>query len=322
MPARRLMMSLPQYFTVVITTFRDADTLRFLDIALEHDDGDDGRYGPDELLALFTPRMLAKLAPDIHGVHLSPSRKILLTYTRYVMNKLSCLLRRTFRQKWLHELMGAVDFLNLQHGILHNDIVPQNIFINTETNSLVLLDLGAATQTTTWRTDGRSWGQGMSPTEGMQVVAQNDFSHAFMAVTNHVVRDPSLCPRTMDERSEIGSRLKNREFWVRHANVELDVDILALYDALMTWYKARKDGPLPCDAPQPISWPPNAPNPPETERDRRLSLSQLGAPPVSQLDSDRPILATGRYADVESETKLITIADLSRGFPQRLAEKA
>jgi serine/threonine protein kinase len=173
----------------------------------------------------------------------------------------------SFSQKWLHGLTGAVDFLNLQHGILHSDIVAQNIFINTETNSLVLLDLGSATHAMTWRTDRSIWGQGMSPTEGMQVAAQRDVEHTILAVASRIVRDPSLCPRSIGERSEIGRRLKNRELWVRYAEVELDVDILALEDTLMTWSNTRRDGPLPCDAPHPISWPPYTLRPPETEED-------------------------------------------------------
>jgi len=235
----------------------------------------------------------------------------------------------SFPQIWLHELIGAVDFLNLQGGIQHNDISTQNIFINTATNSLVLLDLGSASQTATWRTGGKGYVicpssvtslSVLSP-EDMQKAAQSDVEHATWAVASHIVRDPSLRPRCLAERNEMGRRLRNRELWVRHADVELDADILVLYDTLIAWTIKRRDGPLPCDAPHPIVLPGYWREPPNAEADGKAcpSLSWL-RPPLSQLDPDRPILATGRYADEEPETELITVPDPSRGFPQPLLE--
>jgi len=153
----------------------------------------------------------------------------------------------SFLQKWLYELMGAVDFLNLQCGILHNDIV--------------LLDLGSAGHTMAWRTGGK--GRTICPSVatplpalsrgGMQEAAQSDVEHATLAVACRIVRDTSLYPRSLGERNEMGRRLMNRELWVRHADVELDANILALYDTLMVWTNKRRDDPLPYDAPHPIT---------------------------------------------------------------------
>jgi len=67
----------------------------------------------------------------------------------------------------------------------------------------------------------------------MQKAAQNDVKHATLAITCHIVRDTSLCPRSLGERNEMGRRLRNQELWVQHVNVELDANISALYNTLM-----------------------------------------------------------------------------------------
>ena len=237
----------------------------------------------------------------------------------------------SFSQKWLRELIGAVDFLNLQCGILHNDISTQNMFISTVTNSLVLLDLGSAQATTTWRTGGEGCTPrcpsialrlpALSPDQ-MHEAAQGDVELTILAVANHLIRDSSLDPGSLGERNEIGRRLRNRELWVPHANTgaSTGTDILALYDTLMTWTDKRRDGPLPCDAPHPITLPPYRY---KSAQEQYEELPQDGChslcwvrPPLSQLDPNRPILATGRYADEEPETKFIPVPDPSRGFPQ------
>ncbi|KAK0617152.1 hypothetical protein B0T14DRAFT_568686 [Immersiella caudata] len=40
---------------------------------------------------------------------------------------------RSFKLKWLREVIDAVDFLNLKSGILYSDLVEVNIFVNTAT---------------------------------------------------------------------------------------------------------------------------------------------------------------------------------------------
>src|SRR3954453_18953113 len=74
-------------------TFRDADPLCLLNITLEHgdDDNDNGELPglrddeekdmSNKLLALFSPRMRANLAPEIRGVWISESGEILHTTT-------------------------------------------------------------------------------------------------------------------------------------------------------------------------------------------------------------------------------------------------
>ena len=46
----------------------------------------------------------------------------------------------TFCFEWLQQLTSIVDFLNLELGIMHQDIAPRNIFIDSDTQGIRLFD--------------------------------------------------------------------------------------------------------------------------------------------------------------------------------------
>jgi hypothetical protein len=50
-----------------------------------------------------------------------------------------------FKLKYLRELMALVDELNLEYGILHQDIAPRNLVINPATDALMLTNFSFAT---------------------------------------------------------------------------------------------------------------------------------------------------------------------------------
>jgi hypothetical protein len=49
-----------------------------------------------------------------------------------------------FRFEWLQQLTQAVDFLNLELGIMHQDIAPRNLLVDSDTNNIVLFDFNYA----------------------------------------------------------------------------------------------------------------------------------------------------------------------------------
>ncbi|KAL9095522.1 MAG: hypothetical protein Q9165_002393 [Trypethelium subeluteriae] len=52
-----------------------------------------------------------------------------------------------FRFEWLQQLTATVDFLNLDLGIVHQDIAPRNLVIDPETNKIRLFDFDRAART-------------------------------------------------------------------------------------------------------------------------------------------------------------------------------
>ncbi|RDL31987.1 Uncharacterized protein BP5553_09389 [Venustampulla echinocandica] len=51
---------------------------------------------------------------------------------------------RVFRLEWLQQLTNVVDYLNLELGIIHQDIAPRNLLIDPATNNLRLFDFDRA----------------------------------------------------------------------------------------------------------------------------------------------------------------------------------
>ncbi len=51
---------------------------------------------------------------------------------------------RPFKLKWLKQLMGVVDDLNLKFGIMHQDIAPRNLLVDPNTDALLVFDFDTA----------------------------------------------------------------------------------------------------------------------------------------------------------------------------------
>ncbi|OBT70344.1 hypothetical protein VE03_00324 [Pseudogymnoascus sp. 23342-1-I1] len=51
---------------------------------------------------------------------------------------------RVFKLVWLQQLLGVVDYLNLELGVIHQDIAPRNLLVNPETDNLLLFDSDCA----------------------------------------------------------------------------------------------------------------------------------------------------------------------------------
>lgn len=47
---------------------------------------------------------------------------------------------RIFKLKWLQQLVGVIDLLNLTYGISHQDVAPRNILIDEEKDNLLIFD--------------------------------------------------------------------------------------------------------------------------------------------------------------------------------------
>jgi hypothetical protein len=49
-----------------------------------------------------------------------------------------------FRFEWLEQLTSTLDFLNLELGVMHQDIAPRNLLVHPDTNALIVFDFNAA----------------------------------------------------------------------------------------------------------------------------------------------------------------------------------
>ncbi|EKV09908.1 hypothetical protein PDIG_27960 [Penicillium digitatum PHI26] len=76
-------------------------------------------------------------------VVLAESRVIGFT-TKYIPGETLANPNVPFRFEWLQQLTRLVDFLNLEYGIMHQDIAPRNLLIDHSTSKILLFDFDRA----------------------------------------------------------------------------------------------------------------------------------------------------------------------------------
>lgn len=198
-------------------------------------------------------------------------------------------------------IMQAVDDLNLKRGIIHQDIAHRNLLIHNKSDSIVLIDFSEAyrvgvEKNGTSAHEGR-WGE------------RDDVKGVLLFLYEYITRDPALDEQYMlhlvDEKD-----FMDPAKWIKHPDVQLDQEVAEFYFELMAWVRGRRRARHQMkhytEAPQPLEWP-QLPARTETlmfsvgqRRHAGLAHLEWRRPPASEVDPDRHLLATGRYADEEA----------------------
>lgn len=155
---------------------------------------------------------------------------------------------RTFKLKWLHQLINVIDELNLNLGISHQDIAPRNLVIHEPTDSLMLFDFDFSARI------GRT---GYSE-------ARNDVKGTLFTMYEIITRNDNL--RAIRHEDQDVSLIEHKE-WVRHPDVQLDRPVSEFRCVLEEWCERRRAGKqiiLNTEAPNFLDWPP-FPDPPLSE---------------------------------------------------------
>jgi hypothetical protein len=192
--------------------------------------------------------------------------------------------------------------LNLKHGIIHQDIAHRNLVIDSESDSLVLIDFGegyriGVEKQGSQHNEGR-WGE------------RDDVKGVLVFLYQYITRDPALEEHYMlDEVNE--KDFMDPAKWTKHPNVELDDEVAEFHFELMAWVRGRRRAAHQMkhytEAPQPLEWPPL----PERAEDLKfivgerrkagLPFLEWRRPAAADVDPTRRLLATGKYADEEEE---------------------
>lgn len=142
-----------------------------------------------------------------------------------------------FRLEWLQQLTQLVDFLNLELGIMHQDIAPRNLLIDPDTNKILLFDFDRAACGKKRLLDGRDDVTGVVFT--LYELITND---------THFTSIPHW-DRNMDMVQSIPEWTCNRE---------LDSDVSTFRNFLNEWVATRKapgDMERYLNAPNRLTWP-------------------------------------------------------------------
>jgi hypothetical protein len=213
------------------------------------------------------------------------------------------------RLEWLRQLMGLVDMLNLEYGLLHQDIAARNLIIDPATDSIVLIDFNTVARV---GVTPRNWRGCEEQYDGC-----DDVKGVVLFLYQMITRDPALGdpaeggydPQTLDEKDFISPAK-----WAKHPDVELDSDVADFYFELMAWVRRRRAAkPMRhyTEAPKHLDWP-------DIDSYDEMAMEYIHCqrysaglpyldwrrPAKHQVDPNRRLLATGCYAD-EEETPYI-----------------
>ncbi|CRL18232.1 Tyrosine-protein kinase, active site [Penicillium camemberti] len=172
----------------------------------------------------------------------------------------------SFRFEWLQQLTQLVDFLNLDYGIMHQDIAPRNLLIDPSTHEILLFDFDRAASGEKNLQDGR-----------------DDVSSVVFTLYELITNDMSFSgiphwERNIDMVQSISEWTSRRE---------LDFEVSKFREFLDEWVAARRsdvDGDMKRYL--------NAPN--------RLTLSDLPTAPEYNVPFEmgtrdgKPVWRTGR----------------------------
>ncbi|KAJ5797205.1 uncharacterized protein N7518_005745 [Penicillium psychrosexuale] len=150
--------------------------------------------------------------------------------------------KRPFRFEWLEQLTQVVDFLNLELGIMHQDIAPRNLLVDPETDKLLLFDFDWAANREDYILDGR-----------------DDVSSVVFTLYEIITNDTHFTSIPYWDRNI--DMVQTIE-WTCHR--QLDSDVSKFRKFLNEWVATRTDRAMEryLNAPKRLTWP-SLPTPPD-----------------------------------------------------------
>ncbi|CAG7915461.1 unnamed protein product [Penicillium olsonii] len=147
-----------------------------------------------------------------------------------------------FRFDWLRQLTEVVDFLNLELGIMHQDIAPRNLLVDPGTENIVLFDFD-------WAANGKEY----------LLDNRDDVSGVAFTLYEIITNDTHLTSIPHWDRN-IGM-VQDIEWTCRR---ELDCDVSKFREFLNEWVASRTDRATEryLNAPKRLTWP-GLPTPPD-----------------------------------------------------------
>ena len=227
--------------------------------------------------------LLSKLPPHPHIVPFdrfvledAESRVIGFT-TKYIPSgTLADLDPKTpFRFEWLQQLTEVVDFLNLELGIMHQDVAPRNLLLDPETHKILLFDFD-------WAANGK---------DGL-LDNRDDVSGVIFMLYEIITNDTHFTSIPHWDRD---IKAVQTIEWTCHR--ELDSDVSKFRQFLNEWVASRADRATEryLNAPKRLTWP-EPPTPPDYSVPFELGWNKDGETVwQTGLRSRRIALEKGQY---------------------------
>ncbi|KAF8865661.1 hypothetical protein BDZ45DRAFT_711189 [Acephala macrosclerotiorum] len=181
-----------------------------------------------------------------------------------------------FRFEWLQQLIQVVDFLNLELGIMHQDIAPRNLLIDPDTHKLVLFDFNFAARGKDRLIDGR-----------------DDVSSVVFTLYELITNDAHFTSIPPWDRN-IGM-VQNISEWP--CNRELDSNVSVFRNFLNKWVAKRSNRDMEryLNAPNQLTWP-DLPAPAEYDVPYEVGKTLDGEPNLARgVRTRRVAMELGQY---------------------------
>ncbi|KAJ5740754.1 hypothetical protein N7493_000626 [Penicillium malachiteum] len=208
------------------------------------------------ILSLLPPH--PNILPLDHIVVEGDESRVLGFTTRYIPGGTLANPKITFRFEWLRQLTQVVDYLNVELGIMHQDIAPRNLLIDDETDKILLFDFDRAASGKKNLSDGR-----------------DDVTAVAFTLYQLITNDKSFSQilhwdRTVD-------MVQNISEWPTHR--PLDAEVSEFRNFLNEWIATRSDGDMEryLNAPCRFTWP-DRPELPEYNVPFQLGTFEDGKP--------------------------------------------
>ncbi|KAK1758156.1 hypothetical protein QBC47DRAFT_338949 [Echria macrotheca] len=213
---------------------------------------------------------------------------------------------RHFKIDWMRQLMRAVDKLNLEYGIVHQDLAGRNFLLDEKEDRVILCDFHLA-----------------SRLEDATNPETDDVKGLLLAVHDLITHDDRYFAKGLWELDETELTQK----WQKHEKVTLDADVSVYKSEIMEWVAWRRSDKMRnVRAPYQINWP-SLPNIKTTadsgsdvswlcnadqrmpgmrhycdyyelmkRREKQAGFLDWQRPAVDKIDRARRLLSTGKYA--------------------------
>ncbi|TKX24844.1 protein kinase domain-containing protein 16 [Elsinoe australis] len=179
---------------------------------------------------------------------------------------------RLFKFKWLEQLIEVVDDLNLKYGILHRDIHPRNIMIESESDSIKIIDF--------------NFSEWIGEYRGHDIDRREDTVGAAFSLYEIITRDDSFRSDTFYYPDV--ATVMSMKTWEAHRDVKLDRPIEDFRRRLADWLAERSKKPVKhfTECLEHIPKPPETPKSDKQSRKRKLVEDDNS---VDQLTTREPV---------------------------------
>ncbi|KAH8895785.1 hypothetical protein GQ53DRAFT_33051 [Thozetella sp. PMI_491] len=159
---------------------------------------------------------------------------------------------RVFKLKYLQQLTEALDFLNLELGIVHGDIVTYNLLIDAETDNIQIFDFNMASKLG-WEGDTENGGAFVYEAD------RNDVKWTIFTLYEIITRDMHFREENYPHELD-ASMVSDMDTWEKHPDVRLDAEVAEYRRVLSDWVEVRKKRDEEVthwtQAPRYLDWPP------------------------------------------------------------------